>query len=717
MASALLAELNEQQREAVLASEGPVLILAGAGSGKTRVITHRIAHLVVERKVPSEGLLAVTFTNKAAAEMKARAEALVESEPLRSWISTFHSLCVRVLRREGEALPVGRNFVIYDQADQLQAVKQAMRSLGLREKLYPPRRLLGWISARKNSHAERGDEDAWEGEGSYAAVAEAYHKLLRGASALDFDDLLLETVALFARREDIRDRYRERFQYVLVDEYQDTNRPQYELMCHLAGERGNLTVVGDEDQSIYSWRGARLDNILDFERDFPGARVLRLEDNYRSTQIILDAAAGLVAHNRERKGKTLRATREGGEPLRIHQASDEYDEAAWVADHVARFGSPGRAAILFRTNSQSRVFEEALLRRRIDYMVYGGVGFYERKEIKDLLAYLRLILNPDDPMAFRRVINVPPRGLGAKALENLTRLAEEHGTSLSEAARAALRDSLVPGRSRRGLERFIELIDALREEARSIGLQGLIQRTLELSGYLAALGQEESHDSQDRLENLAELLSAAADYEAREDAPSLAGFLDKVSLLSDLDQPRGDAPVLLMTLHSAKGLEFETVLMVGLEEGLVPHSRSLENVRSLEEERRLCYVGMTRAKQRLLLSSAKSRQVFGQRRVQQVSRFIEEIPKHGAELSGDQAAFTPRRRFSRSTRGAGSGPPRPGPAPAGLRAGVRVRHPLFGVGTVLRADGRGEALKVTVAFTGAGTKRLVARYAALELLS
>ncbi len=701
----------------MLASEGPVLILAGAGSGKTRVITHRIAHLVVERNVPSESLLAVTFTNKAAAEMKARAEALVESEPLRSWISTFHSLCVRVLRREGDALAVGRNFVIYDEADQLQAVKQAMRSLGLREKLYPPRRLLSWISARKNSHTERGDEDAWDGEGSYAAVASAYRKLLLDASALDFDDLLLETVALFARREDIRDRYRERFQYLLVDEYQDTNGPQYELVRHLAGERGNLTVVGDEDQSIYSWRGARLGNILDFESDFPGARVLRLEDNYRSTQIILDAAAGLVAHNRERKGKTLRATREGGEPLRIHQASDEYDEAAWVADQVARFGPPGRAAVLYRTNSQSRVFEEALRRRRIEYMVYGGVGFYERKEIKDVLAYLRLVLNPDDPMAFRRVVNVPPRGLGAKALENLARLAQQRGTSLTEAARAALRDSLVPGRSRRGLERFVELLDALREEARSIGLQSLIQRTLELSGYLAALGQEESHDSQDRLENLAELLSAAADYEAREDVPSLAGFLDKVSLLSDLDQPRGDAPVLLMTLHSAKGLEFETVLLAGLEEGLVPHSRSLQNDRSLEEERRLCYVGMTRAKQRLLLSSAKSRQVFGQRRVQQVSRFIEEIPKDGAELSGDQAAFTPRQRFSRSARSAGTGPPRPGAAPAGLRAGARVRHPLFGVGTVLRADGRGEALKVTVAFAGAGTKRLVARYAALELVS
>ncbi len=701
----------------MLASEGPVLILAGAGSGKTRVITHRVAHLIVERNVPAERILAVTFTNKAADEMRTRAEALVETGPLRSWISTFHSLCVRVLRREGDELPVGRNFVIYDEADQLQAVKQAMLSLGLREKLYPPRRLLSWISARKNSHQERGAEDGWQGEGSYAAVADAYRRLLLAAAALDFDDLLLETVALFERRPEIRDRYRERFQYLLVDEYQDTNRAQYDLVCHLAGERGNLTVVGDEDQSIYSWRGARLGNILDFEHDFPGARVLRLEENYRSTQIILDAAAGLVGHNRDRKGKTLRATREGGEPLRIHQAFDEYDEAAWVADHVARFGSLGRVAILYRTNSQSRVFEEALLRRRIDYMVYGGVGFYERKEIKDVLAYLRLVLNPEDPMAFRRVVNVPPRGLGAKALENLGRLAEERSISLFQAARAALREALAPGRSRRGLERFVEVIDALREEAGSIGIQSLIRRTLELTGYLAALGQEESHESQDRVENLAELLSAAADYESREDPASLAGFLDKVSLLSDLDQPRGAAPVMMMTLHSAKGLEFETVLLVGLEEGLVPHSRSLENDRSLEEERRLCYVGMTRAKQRLLLSSAKSRQVFGQRRVQQASRFIEEIPQDGAEISGDYASFAQQRGVARRARGGSSGVPQPGQPPEGLRAGVRVRHPLFGVGTVLRADGRGEDLKVTVAFAGAGTRRLVARYAALELVS
>jgi DNA helicase-2/ATP-dependent DNA helicase PcrA len=499
-----------------------------------------------------------------------------------------------------------------------------------------------------------------------------------------------------------------------VDEYQDTNRVQYELIRQLAGERGNVTVVGDEDQSIYSWRGAEIQNILDFERDFPGARVLRLEQNYRSSQAILDSAAGLVAHNRRRKGKTLRAVRAGGEDVRLHQASDEFAEAAWVVERVARQRGEGRAAVLFRINAQSRLFEEALLRAGLPYTVVGGVGFYERKEVKDALAYLRLILNPRDAVSLRRVLNVPPRGIGERTLAELDTLAAQRGLSLWEALELAVDEARLPARAGLPLQRFRELVVSLRGEAARLAVKPLLQRALELSGYAAALAQEDSQESQDRLENLAELLSAAAEHDARAAASGLAGFLDGVSLLSDVDRAKGDAPVILMTLHSAKGLEFESVFLAGMEEGLVPHSRSLESSEALEEERRLCYVGMTRAMDRLQLSWAQSRQVFGQRRLSQPSRFLEEIPRERVRVTGSGRAPAPAPRPARSRpEPAAERPAPPGPLPE-LRPGVRVRHPLFGVGTVLRSDGAGDDLKVTVSFTGIGAKRLVARYAGLE---
>ena len=431
--SPLLPGLNEQQREAVLATEGPVLILAGAGSGKTRVITHRVAHLVLERGVSSENVLAVTFTNKAAGEMKARTEALLAGQALRSWISTFHSLCVRILRREADHAGLPRDFVIYDEDDQLAAVRDAIRALDLSEKLHPPRRLLSRISAAKNAGrdpVEDGESDAVD---VYARVAARYKQILAAANALDFDDLLLRTVALLDADLAVREAYQRRFRYVLVDEYQDTNRTQYELVRHLAGREGNITVVGDEDQSIYSWRGADIRNILDFEADFPGARILRLEENYRSSQAILDAASALVAHNRQRKGKTLRATKAGGEPVHLHQASDEFDEAAWVVSRLAARPGAGRAAVLYRMNAQSRLMEEALMRRGLPYTVVGGVGFYERREVKDLLAYLRLVVNPADGMALRRVLNVPARGIGPKTIEEIERVAGERGVSLWDA--------------------------------------------------------------------------------------------------------------------------------------------------------------------------------------------------------------------------------------------------------------------------------------------
>jgi len=720
-----LAGLNPQQREAVLATEGPVLILAGAGSGKTRVITHRIAHLVLGKGVPSDRILAVTFTNKAAGEMKARTEALLGGGPIGSWMSTFHSFCVRVLRRDAAAAGLRPDFVIYDEDDQLAAVREALRALDLSEKLHPPRRILSRISARKNSgrDPEEGEGDSFV-DSIFSRVAERYREILAGAGALDFDDLLLRAVALFTENALVREAYRRRLPYVLVDEYQDTNRSQYELVRHLAGPDGNLTVVGDEDQSIYSWRGADINNILDFEHDFPGARVFRLEENYRSSQAILDLASALVARNVNRKGKTLRAVKGRGDAVRLHEAADEFEEAAWVVERIASLRREGRVAVLFRMNAQSRLFEEALLRLRIPYIVVGGVGFYERREVKDLLAYLRLVQNPRDPVAFRRVLNVPARGIGAKTVEELEARADREGVPLWEAAGLLVDEGALPARAQAPLQRFRGLIEGLRQEAPGLGVKRLIERVLEASGYSAALARDDTQESQDRLENLAELLSAAADYETREEAPDLSGFLDRAALISDADQIRDDAPVVLMTLHSAKGLEFPSVFLVGLEEGLMPHSRSLASRDALEEERRLCYVGMTRAMERLHLTWAASRQVFGQRRLSEPSRFLDEIPREDLEVTGGwRRPEAPRPRkdapeWAPRKPAGGGGPPAP-PAPAGgaeMRPGVRVRHPLFGVGTVLRRDGEGDELKLTVAFAGVGAKKLVARYAGLQLV-
>ena len=715
-----LVALNESQREAVLAVEGPVLILAGAGSGKTRVITHRIAHLVLDRGVPSEQILAVTFTNKAAEQMRARAEALVPGRALRSVLSTFHSFCVRLLRREAAAAGLSPRFLIYDEDDQLAAVREVMRSLDLSEKLHPPRRLLGRISARKNSAS--GEESEGPGASLAARVEERYRQVLDAAGALDFDDLLLRAVRLLDESRAVREAWRARFPFLLVDEYQDTNRVQYELVRLLGGPGGNVTVVGDEDQSIYSWRGADISNILDFEHDFPGARVFHLEVNYRSSQAILDVASALVERNVRRKGKLLRAARGGGEAVSLHEATDEYEEAAWVVERIAVRPGRSRAAVLVRMNAQSRLFEEALLRARLPYLVVGGVGFYERREVKDLLAYLRLVQSPRDNVAFRRVVNVPPRGVGARTLEEIERAAGT-GESAWETMVRLVEDAALPARALGPLRRFRETIEALQAAGGESGIRRLLERTLEATGYAAALAREDTRESQDRLDNLAELLAAAAEYESREEGPTLAGFLDRAALLSETDRIRDDVPVLLMTLHAAKGLEFESVFLPGLEEGLLPHSRSLAAPEGLEEERRLAYVGMTRAMEQLHLSWARSRQVFGQRRLSEPSRFLAEIPREGLELSGGLGVpAAARRAGSRREPEWAQSRSRPlapaGPAPDAdlLRPGVRVRHPLFGVGTVLRREGGGDDLKLTVSFPGVGAKKLVARYAGLETL-
>jgi DNA helicase-2/ATP-dependent DNA helicase PcrA len=710
--SPVLAGLNPQQREAVAAVQGPVLILAGAGSGKTRVITHRVAHLALDLGVDTSRVLAVTFTNKAAEEMRGRAVALLAGRPLRAWMSTFHAFCVRLLRREAAAAGLPPGFLVYDEDDQLSAVREAMRALDLSEKLHPPRRLLSRISARKNAARDRpGDE---EGASLVSRVAERYQEALRAAGALDFDDLLLRAAELLEGSEDVRRRWRERFPYVLVDEYQDTNRAQYELVRLLAGPGGNVTVVGDEDQSIYSWRGADISNILGFERDFPGARVFRLEENYRSSQRILDVAGALVARNVRRKGKVLRAVRGEGDPVRLHEAQDEFQEAAWVTERLAALRSRGRVAVLFRMNAQSRLFEEALLRLRLPYLVVGGVGFYERREVKDVLAYLRLAQNPRDAVAFRRVVNVPPRGLGAKTLEEIERAAAERAQTPWEAASRLVDDAALPSRALLPLRQFLEVLETLREEAGTRGVRSLLERVVELSGYGAALAREDSQESEERLSNLAELLAAAGDYETREEPATLSGFLDRAALVAETDGLRDDVPVLLMTLHAAKGLEFDSVFLVGMEEGLLPHSRSLGSEDALEEERRLCYVGMTRARENLHLSFARSRQVFGQRRLAEPSRFLSEIPGEALLRSGSFARepFAPLGARRAAAIPAVAAPGVPGGDE--LRPGVRVRHPLFGVGTVLRREGEGAELKVTVSFAGAGAKKLVARFAGLE---
>ena len=701
-----LAGLSPRQREAVLAVAGPVLVLAGAGSGKTKVITHRIAHLICDRGVAAERILAVTFTNKAADEMQARAIALAGDVARRSCISTFHSFCVRVLRRDGPRVGLRREFVIFDDGDQLGLMREILRDLNISERVTAPRRALAWISRRKNSGSPAAAEE--DDPGMLERVAGEYQRRLTARAALDFDDLLLRSAALLGQDPETREAYRRRFPHVLIDEYQDTNRPQYEIVRHLVGPEGNVTVVGDEDQSIYSWRGADINNILAFEKDFPGARVIRLEDNYRSTQAILDAAGALVAHNRKRKGKVLRAQRAAGEAVLVRTATDEFDEATWVAQQAAGAQKNGRVAVLFRMNAQSRLVEEALLRAGVPYVVVGGLAFYARKEIKDVLAYLRLLVNGRDVASFRRVVNVPARGLGERTIEPLCRLVEQRGLDVWQAVETAIAEGLLTTRAIPALQRFADALGGLRQEMSVLTPKAMIERVLAATEYVRHLTQDDPASAEERLANLAELVDAAADFELRETGASLVGFIDRVSLLASADQKTAAGAVSLLTLHAAKGLEFETVFLLGMEEGLLPHARSLHSDDGLEEERRLCYVGMTRARDRLLLSRTQTRQIFGRRQSTLASRFLGEaglvraptVQGVRSEARGVPAAALAARGCEEA---------------AAWRAGVRVRHALFGAGTVLRVDGVGADAKLTVTFPSVGTKRLVARFAGLEL--
>lgn len=751
-----LASLNPEQREAVLHTDGPLLILAGAGSGKTRVIASRIAHLIASGQADPTEVLAVTFTNKAAEEMRDRVATLLGSGTSGLWISTFHSLCARLLRREAPAIGLPRDFVIYDSSDQLAAIKQVLRDLQIDDSVFQPRAALSRISHAKNRMVSAGAEASrfdFRSE-QISRIHAAYTAALAAAGALDFDDLLLKTVELFERAEDVRFRYSSRFRFVMVDEYQDTNRPQYLLMRRLAEVHRNLAVVGDPDQSIYAWRGADIRNILDFERDFPNAATVRLERNYRSTQVILDAASAVIANNRSRKEKRLWTDAKGGEPVTVVRCLDELEEADYVARTVRPLlaaDSQTMAAVLYRTNAQSRVIEDALRRANLSYQIVGGVRFYERKEVKDTLAYLKLLLNPHDDVSLRRVINVPARGVGKGVLESLDVLRGGEGAAMPLLAGdpaaggprplwaclvAGLDAGAFPARAAAALRGFRDLVLALAAVARHEPPSVTISKLLDQSGYLQDLREDRSEESQARIENLAEFVSAAREFETREPEPSLAGFVDRVSLLSDADESDGseNARVLLMTLHSAKGLEFPAVFLTGLEEGLFPHSRSADEDDDLEEERRLCYVGMTRARVRLFLSHASRRRVFGEYRAAAPSRFLAEVPEELVRQLDVSAEG--RRGWSTGgygenvyggRRGSAYGRPRPvreaeptyapeneDQSDAGPRLGMRVRHPQFGVGTILGIEGEGEGLKLMVRFASVGTKRLLARFARLE---
>jgi DNA helicase-2/ATP-dependent DNA helicase PcrA len=749
--------LNPEQRNAVLHANGPLLILAGAGSGKTRVITSRIAYLVGDGRAQPWEILAVTFTNKAAEEMRARVETLLGSDCSRMWISTFHSLCARLLRREAPAIGLSRDFVIYDSSDQLTVVKQAMKALHIDDSFVQPRAALSRISSAKNRMETPEQLTASAGynrrDEQIGNIYAHYVAALKEASALDFDDLLLRTVELFETSATVRSKYANQFRFVMVDEYQDTNRPQYLLIRRLAEIHRNLCVVGDPDQSIYKWRGADLRNILDFEQDFPEATIVKLEQNYRSTQIILDAASAVINQNRNRKDKHLWTDKKGGARIVYFRGGDELEEADFIT-RTARAGLAddveSTVAVLYRTNAQSRTIEDALMREGLAYKVVGGVRFYERKEIKDALAYMRLVINPHDDVSLRRVINVPARGIGKGVMDGLVNIepaSEDEFPLLAAGLRPAVTSNSLWARLVRGLEEhsftgraaaslavFRDLIASLTDIARQDSVSIAIGKMLDRSGYLQDLREDRTEDAEARIENLAELVSAAREYESREAEPSLNGFVDRLSLLSDVDEEQGsrDARIWLMTLHSAKGLEFPTVILAGLEEGLFPHSRSSEDEEELEEERRLCYVGMTRARRHLVLTGAARRRIFGEYQSNEPSRFIDEVPTELVERlqptyssSGYQGSF-PHYEFRTNPYGRGRAGRAREEAPVyayededqttgmALKPGMRVRHAQFGVGSVITVEPLDDDTKLVVRFNAVGVKTLRAKYARLE---
>ncbi|MDD2337632.1 MAG: UvrD-helicase domain-containing protein [Geobacteraceae bacterium] len=739
----LMHNLNPRQKEAVLHGEGPLLILAGAGSGKTRVIVHRIVHLIRKQGVSPRNILAVTFTNKAAAEMKERVEKLLAGGEV-PLISTFHSTCVRILRREIHHLGYAANFAIYDDKDAERLLKDIIREQNLDEKKFPPRMFSSAIDDCKN--AGKGPEDLPSGDpvgDTIARVYAAYQERLRRCNALDFGDLILLTVRIFESYPEILAHYRERFQWILVDEYQDTNPIQYRLVRLLAGKRMNLCVVGDDDQSIYRWRGADIRNILDFEKDFPGVMVVKLEQNYRSTQTILTAAGKVVEKNRGRKGKTLWTENPSGDRIVHRRLDNEREEARFVSREIERHlnkgGAPADIAVFYRTNAQSRVLEDALMGVGVSYHMVGGMRFYERMEIKDILAYLKSLDNPADEVSLKRIINTPPRGIGGATFDKVADLAVSQNIPFIQALREASTGNLLSKGPRTKLADFVALMDGFAALGDTLALPELAALTIKESGYDARLKEERTEEAKDRLDNLRELLAALDDFERTGEEKGLSSFLEQVALISDMGRGnRNRDSVTLMTLHAAKGLEFPLVFMTGMEERLFPHVRALDDPEQMEEERRLCYVGMTRAREQLYLTNARRRHFYGQEQFNSPSRFLEDIPKELLEVQGDsQAGFGWGNSPTRSDRGAKNGWDEVveysrtqvhNPAaesfpdnevqviPEGdeIFIGMRVRHAKFGPGTIRKIEGTGDNAKVIVWFESAGPKKLLLRFAGLE---
>ncbi len=766
-----LAGLNPRQREAVEHAEGPLLVLAGAGSGKTRVITHRIAHLMSAHHVPGWAILAVTFTNKAAGEMRDRVRDLVAgigSDSLPA-VATFHSFCVRLLRREGAPLAQIRPgfttlFTIYDDDDQISLLKGVYKSLGLDDKFMAYRAALSRISGAKSQKQTPEDlerEAADPVSKRFAVVYERYQAKLRESNALDFDDLLLEGVRLLEHDAPTREKLNRRYEFLMVDEYQDTNRSQYELMRLLSAERGNIAVVGDEDQSIYGWRGANIRNILDFERDFPGAVIIRLEQNYRSTKNILEAASAVVANNTERIGKWLWTEAEAGQKISLYEAPDSENEALWIADKVEASLSENpkdRVAILYRTNSQSRQIEEALRRYGRKYIVVGGFSFYQRAEVKDILAYLKVLVSPQDSISLLRIVNTPARGIGRTTIEQVEQYALQRNFALWTALGQMLEERVFPGRAESALSAFHRMITELGSQVESRPIADSLRDLMERTGYRKMLEEENTEEAKTRLANLDELLNAAVD--AGERGESIRDFLDHAALVADADSNDSRAAVSLLTMHNAKGLEFPVVFIAGLEEGLFPHSRSLNTESAMEEERRLCYVGMTRAEKKLHVTWARYRRRFGggQPEPSIRSRFLKEIPPgliesvrsiQGIDLYAEryEVRETARRNlytgktynsvenikkfFSEKgmpvPQGIGAAAPKSvqpvasAPAPVVRKAakkfgpGSVIEHAKYGRGTVLRVEGSGEDTKVTVNFPAYGLKKLIAKFAGIKI--
>jgi DNA helicase-2/ATP-dependent DNA helicase PcrA len=741
----LLSHLNPPQKEAVLHAEGPLLILAGAGSGKTRVITNRIAYLIRERGVRPWNIMAVTFTNKAAREMAERVDRLLGGGDL-PLISTFHAACGRILRRDIHHLGFLPSFAIYDDRDSERLLKDVIAEMDLDEKRFAVKAVSGRIDDFKNrglfpeeiGPVPPGDVYTRKVIEIYAA----YQERLKKCNALDFGDMMIQTVRLLSRFPEVCSFYRERFQWLLVDEYQDTNPVQYRLIRLLAGERKNLCVVGDDDQSIYSWRGADIRNILEFEKDYPAVTIIRLEQNYRSTATILTAAGEVVKQNFGRKGKKLWTENPQGEPIRYERVESDREEARFVSSEIMRLRNSRvpleEMAVFYRTNAQSRLIEEALVGSALPYHIVGGVRFYSRLEVKDILAYLRVLDNPADEVSLKRIINVPARGIGTTTVDKISLRAFQQRGSFYEALQDASRDGLLAAGARSKVAAFTGLLERFREAAADSNLADLTRSIMVESGYLDRLKNSRDEDDAERLENLEQLLAAIEEFSDKNPEAGLSEFLEQVSLVSDLEQGEvGKPSVTLMTLHAAKGLEFKAVFMIGMEERLFPHVRSLDDLDGMEEERRLCYVGMTRARERLYLLNARRRYLFGQEQCNPPSRFLKDIP---AELLEDGAGERQTDERGQKPRFFGVSEPRTGhPAPSshnlaaaaafsdeievvpeppeehdGVCLGMKVRHGKFGVGTIRKIEGEGDAQKVVVWFNSVGPKKLMLRFAGLE---